>query len=70
MANKEIPVEYACAPLALIRLVGLPRRREHAVTAGWLAGLHAPVMGASNLVWRNSSRQGLQLSAKARYGDN
>jgi hypothetical protein len=27
------------APLLLIRLVALPRWREHAVTAGWLAGL-------------------------------
>jgi hypothetical protein len=29
------------APLLLIRLVALPRWREHAVTAGWLAGLLA-----------------------------
>jgi hypothetical protein len=27
------------APQVLLRLVALPRRREHAVTAGWLAGL-------------------------------
>jgi hypothetical protein len=27
------------APLVLLRLVALPRWREHAVTAGWLAGL-------------------------------
>jgi hypothetical protein len=31
------------APLLLIRLVALPRWREHAVTAGWLAGLLAQV---------------------------
>ncbi|MGH3187804.1 MAG: hypothetical protein ACRDOL_11180, partial [Streptosporangiaceae bacterium] len=34
------------APLVLLRLVALPRWREHAVTAGWLAGLlvQAPVV--------------------------
>ena len=37
------------APLLLIRLVTLPRWREHAVTAGWLAGLlvQVPVVLAS-----------------------
>ncbi len=31
------------APLLLVRLVALPRWREHAVTAGWLAGLAVQV---------------------------
>jgi hypothetical protein len=37
------------APLVLLRLVALPRWREHAVTAGWLAGLlvQAPVVAES-----------------------
>ena len=32
-------VGFIYAPLLLIRLVALPRWREHAVTVGWLAGL-------------------------------
>ena len=37
------------APLVLLRLVALPRWREHAVTAGWLAGLlvQVPVIAES-----------------------
>jgi hypothetical protein len=41
-ASSEI-VAIVYAPLLLIRLVALPRWREHAVTAGWLAGLLAQV---------------------------
>jgi hypothetical protein len=37
-ASSEIFV-FIYAPLVLLRLVALPRWREHAVTAGWLAGL-------------------------------
>jgi hypothetical protein len=37
-ASSEIFV-VIYAPLVLLRLVALPRWREHAVTAGWLAGL-------------------------------
>jgi hypothetical protein len=48
MAAAALIAFYACsseiigllyAPLLLIRVVALPRWREHAVTAGWLAGL-------------------------------
>ncbi len=35
----SVPVAVAFLPLLAIRLVVLPRLREHAVTAGWLAGL-------------------------------
>src|SRR2546429_5666281 len=37
-ASSEI-LTVIYAPLVLLRLVALPRWREHAVTAGWLAGL-------------------------------
>ena len=37
-ASSEI-LAVVYAPLVLLRLVALPRWREHAVTAGWLAGL-------------------------------
>ncbi len=37
-ASSEI-LAVIYAPLVLLRLVALPRWREHAVTAGWLAGL-------------------------------
>ena len=44
-ASSEI-LAVVYAPLVLLRLVALPRWREHAVTAGWLAGLlvQAPVV--------------------------
>jgi hypothetical protein len=44
-ASSEI-LALIYAPLVLARLVALPRWREHAVTAGWLAGLlvQAPVV--------------------------
>ncbi len=35
----SVPVVVAFLPLLAIRVVVLPRLREHAVTAGWLAGL-------------------------------
>jgi hypothetical protein len=41
-ASAEI-LAVLCAPLVLLRLVALPRWREHAVTAGWLAGLAVQV---------------------------
>jgi hypothetical protein len=37
-SSSEI-VAFVYAPLLLIRLLALPRVREHAVTAGWLLGL-------------------------------
>jgi hypothetical protein len=37
-ASSEI-LALVYAPLVLLRVVALPRWREHAVTAGWLAGL-------------------------------
>ena len=37
-ASSEI-LALIYAPLVLLRVVALPRWREHAVTAGWLAGL-------------------------------
>jgi len=47
-ASSEI-LALIYAPLVLLRLVALPRWREHAVTAGWLAGLlvQAPVVAES-----------------------
>jgi hypothetical protein len=44
-ASSEI-LAVVYAPLVLLRVVALPRWREHAVTAGWLAGLlvQAPVV--------------------------
>jgi hypothetical protein len=44
-ASSEI-LAVIYAPLVLLRVVALPRWREHAVTAGWLAGLlvQAPVV--------------------------
>jgi hypothetical protein len=44
-ASSEI-LALIYAPLVLLRVVALPRWREHAVTAGWLAGLlvQAPVV--------------------------
>lgn len=38
-AAASLPVAIVYAPLLAIRAVALPRLREHAVTAGWLAGL-------------------------------
>jgi len=35
----SLPVAVVYAPLFVIRAIALPRLREHAVTAGWLAGL-------------------------------
>jgi hypothetical protein len=35
----SLPVAIVYAPLLVIRAIALPRLREHAVTAGWLAGL-------------------------------
>jgi hypothetical protein len=35
----SVPVVVAFLPVLAVRLVVLPRLREHAVTAGWLAGL-------------------------------
>ncbi len=43
-SSSEI-VAIIYAPLLLIRLIALPRVREHAVTAGWLLGLVAPGAG-------------------------
>jgi hypothetical protein len=45
-ASSAIPVTIVYAPLLMIRAFALPRLREHAVTAGWLAGLvlQAPVI--------------------------
>ena len=42
-ASSEILV-LIYAPLVLLRVVALPRWREHAVTAGWLAGLLVQVL--------------------------
>jgi hypothetical protein len=39
----SVPVVVAFLPLLAIRVVVLPRLREHAVTAGWLAGLAVQV---------------------------
>jgi hypothetical protein len=38
-ASSSEPFTLVYAPLVLLRVVALPRWREHAVTAGWLAGL-------------------------------
>lgn len=38
-AAASLPVAIVYVPLLAIRAVALPRLREHAVTAGWLAGL-------------------------------
>jgi len=35
----SLPVAIIYAPLLVVRAIALPRLREHAVTAGWLAGL-------------------------------
>jgi hypothetical protein len=45
-ASSSEVVAVIYAPLLLIRLIALPRVREHAVTAGWLLGLllQAPVV--------------------------
>lgn len=45
-ASSAIPLTIVYAPLLMIRAFALPRLREHAVTAGWLAGwvLQAPVI--------------------------
>lgn len=47
-ASSEI-LTLVYAPLVLLRVVALPRWREHAVTAGWLAGLlvQVPVVAES-----------------------
>ncbi|HMD91248.1 MAG TPA: hypothetical protein VKG80_01275 [Trebonia sp.] len=37
-ATSSDPVAAVYAPLLVIRVIALPRLREHAVTAGWLAG--------------------------------
>jgi hypothetical protein len=37
-ATSSLPLAIVYAPLLAIRVAGLPRLREHAVTAGWLAG--------------------------------
>jgi hypothetical protein len=37
-ATSSVPLAVVYAPLLIIRAVTLPRLREHAVTAGWLAG--------------------------------
>jgi hypothetical protein len=42
-ASSEI-LAVVYAPLVLLRVVALPRWREHAVTAGWLAGLLVQVL--------------------------
>ncbi len=42
-ASSEI-LAVIYAPLVLLRVVALPRWREHAVTAGWLAGLLVQVL--------------------------
>jgi hypothetical protein len=42
-AASSLPLAIVYAPLLAIRLFVLPRVREHAVTAGWLAGLLAQV---------------------------
>ena len=38
VASSEI-LALIYAPLVLLRVIALPRWREHAVTAGWLAGM-------------------------------
>ncbi len=38
-AAASLPMAIVYAPLLIIRVIALPRLREHAVTAGWLAGL-------------------------------
>jgi hypothetical protein len=45
----SVPVVVAFLPVLAVRLVVLPRLREHAVTAGWLAGLalQIPVVAES-----------------------
>ena len=45
-ATSSVPLAGVCAPLLIIRAFTLPRLREHAVTAGWLAGwvLQVPVI--------------------------
>ena len=47
-SSSEI-IAFTYAPLLLIRLIALPRVREHAVTAGWLLGLllQLPVVALS-----------------------
>jgi hypothetical protein len=49
-AASSVPLAAFLAPLVLLRIVALPRVREHAVTAGWAAGclLQVPVMLASH----------------------
>jgi hypothetical protein len=58
MTASALVAFYACsseivagvfAPLVIMRLIALPRWREHAVTAGWLAGLlvQVPVIAQS-----------------------
>jgi len=45
-AASSVPLAIVYAPLLIIRAFALPRLREHAVTAGWLAGwlLQVPVI--------------------------
>lgn len=56
------PVVVAFLPLLAIRLVVLPRLREHAVTAGWLAGLAVQVPVIADSYVNHTQRLGGALA--------
>ena len=59
------PVVVAFLPLLAIRLVVLPRLREHAVTAGWLAGLAVQVPVIADSYANHTQRLGGALAPPA-----
>jgi hypothetical protein len=61
----SVPVVVAFLPLLAIRLVVLPRLREHAVTAGWLAGLAVQVPVIADSYVNHTQRLGGALAPPA-----
>jgi hypothetical protein len=53
-ASSSEVVAFVYAPLLLIRVIALPRVREHAITAGWLLGPVPRVPVTSGLSWQSS----------------
>jgi hypothetical protein len=60
------PVVVAFLPLLAIRLVVLPRLREHAVTAGWLAGLAVQVPVIADSYANHTQRLGGAVAPPAK----
>lgn len=58
----SVPVVVAFLPLLAIRLVVLPRLREHAVTLGWLAGLAVQVPVIADSYVNHTQRLGGALA--------